>query len=145
MPTATLRSFLMRFAQAGACLLVIGLAFGGALPEAHAAQAIEPRSGDAPAEAAPSSGLEAGLEQQVRALAMGGATHAPEGVSRIEVVVGQLDSRLHLAPCAKIEPYLPNGTRLWGKSRIGLRCLQGATLWNVYLPITVKAYGRGVL
>jgi flagella basal body P-ring formation protein FlgA len=142
MPTATLRSILMRFAQVGASALIIGAGFGGVLPEASAA---EPRQAETPADATPPSGLEAGLEQQVRALALGGSTHAPEGVSRVEVVVGQLDSRLHLAPCAKIEPYLPNGTRLWGKSRIGLRCVQGSTLWNVFLPITIKAYGRGLV
>jgi flagella basal body P-ring formation protein FlgA len=60
---------------------------------------------------------------------------------RMEVSVGALDTRLRLAPCAKVEPYIPVGTRLWGKSRIGLRCLDGATRWNVFLPVTVKAFG----
>ena len=60
---------------------------------------------------------------------------------RMEVVVGALDTRLRLAPCAKIEPYIPTGTRLWGRSRIGLRCLDGAARWNVFLPVTVKAFG----
>lgn len=60
---------------------------------------------------------------------------------RMEVQVGQLDSRLRLAACAKVEPYLPAGSRLWGRSRLGLRCLQGAVAWNVFLPITVKAWG----
>jgi flagella basal body P-ring formation protein FlgA len=60
---------------------------------------------------------------------------------RMEVVVGQLDRRLTLAPCAHVEPYLPPNMRLWGKSRLGLRCVQGAVKWNVFLPITVKAMG----
>ncbi len=60
---------------------------------------------------------------------------------RMEVSVGSLDSRLRLAPCAKVEPYLPPGGRLWGKTRLGLRCLEGTTRWNVFLPITVKAFG----
>lgn len=60
---------------------------------------------------------------------------------RMEVSVGTLDSRLRLAPCAKVEPYLPVGARLWGRTRLGLRCVQGATPWNVFLPVTVKAYG----
>ncbi len=30
---------------------------------------------------------------------------------------------------------------MWGKTRIGLRCTQGPSPWNVYLPITVKVYG----
>ncbi|HEY2187730.1 MAG TPA: flagellar basal body P-ring formation chaperone FlgA, partial [Caldimonas sp.] len=62
-----------------------------------------------------------------------------------EVVVGQLDPRLHLAPCDRIEPYLPPGIRLWGKTRIGLRCKEGRTLWNVYLPIVVKVWGRALV
>ena len=60
---------------------------------------------------------------------------------RMEVSVGQLDPRLRLAPCARVEPHLPAGARLWGRTRLGLRCVEGAVRWNVYLPITVKAYG----
>jgi flagella basal body P-ring formation protein FlgA len=60
---------------------------------------------------------------------------------RLEVLLGQLDRRLSLAPCQQVEPYLPPNTRLWGKSRLGLRCLQGAVKWNVFLPVTVRAWG----
>jgi len=60
---------------------------------------------------------------------------------RMEVSVGQLDPRLRLAPCARVEPYLPRGARLWGRTRLGLRCVEGQTHWNVFLPITVKAWG----
>lgn len=60
---------------------------------------------------------------------------------RMEVSVGQLDSRLRLAACARIEPYLPANTRLWGRTRIGLRCLEGPSRWNVFLPVTIKAFG----
>ncbi|MFC4789520.1 MULTISPECIES: flagellar basal body P-ring formation chaperone FlgA [Giesbergeria] len=60
---------------------------------------------------------------------------------RMEVVVGALDPRLRLAPCERIEPYLPTGTRLWGRSRLGLRCAIGPSRWNVFLPITIKAHG----
>lgn len=60
---------------------------------------------------------------------------------RMEVSVGTLDERLRLAPCARVEPYLPAGSRLWGRTRLGLRCVEGVTRWNVYLPVTVKAFG----
>ena len=60
---------------------------------------------------------------------------------RMVLVLGELDSRLRLSPCARVEPYVPVGARLWGKTRIGLRCLDGATKWNVFLPVTVHAYG----
>ena len=60
---------------------------------------------------------------------------------RLEVEVGQLDDRLRLAPCSRVEPYLPPGLRLWGRTRIGLRCVEGPVRWNVFLPVTVKAWG----
>ena len=60
---------------------------------------------------------------------------------RMEVVVGELDSRLRLAPCTKVDPYIPVGTKLWGKTRLGLRCMEGSVKWNVFLPVTIKAYG----
>ncbi|MGE0350716.1 flagellar basal body P-ring formation chaperone FlgA [Hydrogenophaga sp.] len=60
---------------------------------------------------------------------------------RTEVVMGSLDSRLRLAPCNKVEPHLPPGSRLWGRSRIGLRCVDGPRRWNVYIPVTIKAWG----
>lgn len=62
---------------------------------------------------------------------------------RAEVEVGSLDPRLRLAPCQRVEPYLPPGTRLWGRSRIGLRCAEGAVAWNVFLPIQVRMFGPG--
>lgn len=65
----------------------------------------------------------------------------PDSLLRPEVIMGALDSRLRLAPCQQIEPYLPPGTRLWGRSRVGLRCLEGRVHWNVYVPVTVKAWG----
>ena len=91
------------------------------------------------------TGLGASVEQQVRRLALDTSRAAAPGAPRIEVIVGQLDARLRLAPCARVEPYLPEGTRLWGKSRIGVRCLEGAAKWNVYLPVTVKVFGPGLV
>ena len=60
---------------------------------------------------------------------------------RMEVQVGKLDARLNLAPCARVEPYLPSGSKLWGRTRIGMRCVEGPKPWNVFMPVTIKAYG----
>jgi flagellar basal body P-ring formation protein FlgA len=98
-------------------------------------------SGQAQAAAA----VDPALEQQVRSLALGAMRANAAGVTRVELAVGALDARLRLAPCDKVEPYLPPGVRLWGKARIGLRCSQGAVAWNVYLPITVKVFGRALV
>jgi len=96
-----------------------------------------------PANAQEAPTLAAGLVDQVRSMALDKAAAPP--AARVEIVVGQLDPRLHLAPCERIEPYLPTNVRLWGKSRIGLRCAQGRTAWNVYLPIVVKVWGRALV
>ena len=102
-----------------------------------------------PPEAGAGIGVGIVLEQQVRQLALSGTqAGAPLGMAglpRFEIVIGQLDARLRLAPCQHVDPYLPEGTRLWGKGRIGLRCTQGVTKWNVYLPVTVKAFGSALV
>jgi flagellar basal body P-ring formation protein FlgA len=60
---------------------------------------------------------------------------------RLEVSVGALDARLKLAPCAGVQAYLAPGARLWGHSRVGLRCVDGVSRWNVSVPVQVKAFG----
>jgi flagella basal body P-ring formation protein FlgA len=64
---------------------------------------------------------------------------------RVEVVAGALDPRLKLAPCQRVDVYLPAGQRVWGRSRIGLRCLEGPVAWNVYLPLTVKVFAPSLV
>lgn len=83
------------------------------------------------------------LTEQVRSLALKSAQ--PAAGLRVAVEAGTLDPRLKLAPCQRIEPYLPTGFKPWGRTRVGLRCLEGPTRWNVYLPITVKVYGQALV
>lgn len=64
---------------------------------------------------------------------------------RVEVVPGTLDPRLNLAPCNKVQPYLPPGHRAWGRTRIGLRCVDGPVAWNVTMPLTVKVYAPALV
>ncbi|RZL00283.1 MAG: flagellar basal body P-ring formation protein FlgA [Rubrivivax sp.] len=64
---------------------------------------------------------------------------------RVEVVLGQLDPRLKLAPCDKVKAYVPSGMRLWGNTRVGLRCEQGAVRWNVFWPVSVKVWGQALV
>lgn len=104
--------------------------------------AVAPAQGAEPPASASDS---ASLEQVARDFlnpSMAAATgQGAELPLRAELVVGALDSRLRLAPCARVEPHLPAGTRLWGRARVGLRCVDGPSRWNVFLPVTVKAWG----
>lgn len=122
------------------CLLLVATLLCSAWPTLGLAQATAP------------GGVEGLIEQQARQLALEGAKAAaaaapagPVAAPRIEVEVGQLDPRLRLAPCQKVDAYVPEGTRFWGRSRIGLRCAQGAVKWNVYMPITVKVFGTAMV
>ena len=69
---------------------------------------------------------------------------APAG-ARIEVEAGALDPRLRLAACAQVQAYQRPGQPAWGRTRIGLRCLQGAALWNVMLPVTVQVWAPALV
>jgi flagella basal body P-ring formation protein FlgA len=68
----------------------------------------------------------------------------PAGSGRVEVQVGALDARLQIAPCGRVEPYQVPGTRLWGRTVVGLRCVEGAT-WSVTLPVNVVVRGRALV
>lgn len=119
---------------AGRSLRALGLAIGFAGLQALAGMA--PAHAQAPALA---QALQEEVLELVRARVAGPST------PRVEITLGQLDPRLRLAPCERVEPYIPQGTRLWGRARVGLRCTQGPTHWNVYLPVTVDVFGPGLV
>jgi len=108
-----------------------GMALGVAL--GAFAQVPAPMPGDALADIGPMT--QRWLDDALQRAQAGGSA------LRMEVAVGSLDPRLRLAPCARVEPYLPAGSRLWGRTRLGLRCVEGQVQWNVFLPVTIKAWG----
>lgn len=63
---------------------------------------------------------------------------------QVSYSIGQLDPRTELRPCSAFEPFLPSGSRLWGKSTVGVRCLAPAA-WTVYIPVQVKISGNYLL
>ena len=60
---------------------------------------------------------------------------------KVTYTIGQLDARTQLSPCESFEPFLPAGSRLWGKSTVGVRCL-GPSNWTVYIPVQVNVSGN---
>ena len=115
----------------------------GALAAVLAAVALPARAQDEPGYIPDNT-----LLQQVETMARNGASAATaeqaKGV-RVDVKVGKLDPRLKLAPCQHIDTYLPPGLPVWGATRIGLRCTQGAKLWNVSIPIQVSVYTQATV
>jgi flagella basal body P-ring formation protein FlgA len=76
--------------------------------------------------------------ERALALATESARLAAPASARIVVEAGSLDARLRLAPCERVEAYLPAGVPPWGRTRVGLRCAAGPTRWNVSLPVQVQ-------
>lgn len=85
------------------------------------------------------------LQESVRMHVLREAATAAGGTqSRIDVVVGEVDSRLRLAPCARTEVFLPAGARFWGRAFAGIRCIEGAS-WSINLPVTVRVFGPALV
>ena len=77
--------------------------------------------------------------------AAGAATARGQQPPRVEIEIGRLDPRLRLAPCKRIEPQLAPQAQLWGRTRIGLRCVDGERPWQVWLPVTVKVFAPALV
>lgn len=106
-----------------------------------------------PAQATNQSQLAPGQTASARDLARGGIAPVIEAFltlqtrqldGQVEFDVGSPDPNLSLAPCNTVEPFVPSGTRLWGKSRLGLRCIDGAR-WSVTVPLNVRVSGRALV
>jgi flagella basal body P-ring formation protein FlgA len=96
--------------------------------------------------------LDAAVLERVRVLAQTAAAAAAPPGARVSVELGALDARYKLAACQQVQPYLPTGLAMWGRSRVGLRCLDGApgglpqgARWSITLPVQVKVFARAVV
>jgi flagella basal body P-ring formation protein FlgA len=96
------------------------------------------------AQPAPEASIESAMAAPVRAL-VGQNLKLPAGQPRVEIEIGKLDPRLRLAPCRRIDPQLPAQGVLWGRTRIGLRCVEGDKPWQVWLPVTVKVFAPALV
>jgi len=61
----------------------------------------------------------------------------------VAVSVTRPDARLRLGKCGKLETWLPNGNRLWGRASVGVRCQVPA--WSLYVPVMVKVTGNALV
>ncbi|MFO0387997.1 MAG: flagellar basal body P-ring formation chaperone FlgA [bacterium] len=59
--------------------------------------------------------------------------------ARLEIRSGQLDSRLKLRTCDDLTPFIPPGTRLWGRAYVGIRCNE-KPVWTAFIPVDVQIF-----
>jgi flagella basal body P-ring formation protein FlgA len=60
---------------------------------------------------------------------------------RTVVTTNNVDPRLTLAECANLTPFLPPGSRVWGKITVGIRCTAPSP-WTIYLSANVQVFGE---
>jgi flagella basal body P-ring formation protein FlgA len=60
---------------------------------------------------------------------------------QVSLNIGAIDPRLTLAACSNPQAFLPTGSRLWGKTTVGVRCL-APTPWTIYLQTNISVIGE---
>lgn len=56
---------------------------------------------------------------------------------QVIVTVDKIDAHMTLPVCRKLEPFVPTGSRLWGKTSVGVRC-HGEAAWTIYVQADIK-------
>jgi flagellar basal body P-ring formation protein FlgA len=93
----------------------------------------------AAAPAAPASNVPAGQEdgETIRRAALAFLQQQTVGLpGKIGITVAQTFPR-GLAACTTLEPFMPTGARLWGRTTVGVRCA-GAKPWTLYLQAQIS-------
>ncbi|EXI81454.1 MAG: Flagella basal body P-ring formation protein FlgA precursor [Candidatus Accumulibacter appositus] len=60
---------------------------------------------------------------------------------KVSYHIGHLDQYAQEAACSAYEPFLPQGSRLWGRTTIGVRCL-APEAWTIYVPVQIRISGN---
>lgn len=81
------------------------------------------------------------LEAQVREAI--GRTPQAAG-ARVELDFPPWEPPAAFAGCLRAEPFVLPGTRLWGASRIGVKCVEGGSA-TALMPVTVRVFTPGFL
>ena len=55
---------------------------------------------------------------------------------KANITVGPIDPRLSLAACAALEPFIPRGGKVWGKTTVGVKCTAPEP-WTIYVQANI--------
>lgn len=56
---------------------------------------------------------------------------------KVAYQVDEIDSRIALRACSRVEAFLPAGSKLIGRVSIGVRCME-ANGWSLFIPVQIK-------
>lgn len=61
----------------------------------------------------------------------------------VKIEIQPLDKRIKVSACELMEGFAVQGTRLWGRTHVGVRCIQTqAKPWTLYVQADVQVWGR---
>lgn len=120
-----------------AALSLCSLVASGALVQAQVLAPVPahlPTQLPAPAPAQPPAHQDqASLRQSVEQFLQRQSNGLP---GEVTIEVGQIDPRLKLPSCVQPEPFMSPGSKVWGKTTVGVRCTAPAP-WTIYLTARV--------
>ncbi|SEB04077.1 flagellar basal body P-ring formation chaperone FlgA [Paraburkholderia sartisoli] len=108
--------------------------------QAAAPQVVQPVQASQAAQAAPP--VPAGQQdgEVVRRAALAFLQQQVVGLpGKVEITIAPVFPR-GLAACTTLEPFMPTGTRLWGRTTVGVRCA-GARPWTMYMQARITVHG----
>lgn len=56
---------------------------------------------------------------------------------KVTYTVNEIDQRIALPACGRLEAFLPAGSQFIGKTSIGVRCM-GKKGWSIFVPVQIK-------
>ncbi len=70
--------------------------------------------------------------------------HTSGIAGRVDIQVDAPDARQRQLACASFEPFLPAGTRLWGRATVGVRCA-GSRSATLFVAVRVRVFAPAVV
>ncbi|MES2354494.1 MAG: flagellar basal body P-ring formation chaperone FlgA [Pseudomonadota bacterium] len=55
----------------------------------------------------------------------------------VRITVKDPDSRIKISACNQLEPFLPNGSKLTGRTLVGIRCLEPSP-WQLHMLVDIR-------
>jgi flagella basal body P-ring formation protein FlgA len=70
--------------------------------------------------------------------------HSAGIAGRVDIQVDAADARVRPLTCDAYDPFLPSGSRLWGRTTVGVRCAGGGSA-SAFVPVRVRVFGPAVV
>lgn len=78
-----------------------------------------------------------GYPQITRAVANFVQQQTANLAGKVDYQIEELDTRIVLTPCTRLETFLPGGSRLIGKTSVGVRCAE-QNGWQILVPVQIR-------